>query len=101
MNLSTAPNFLEGDIALHANPRFTEGNVVVRNSYERGEWMAEERSGPPLTLQKNAHFKCTITGFSDKFQVYIAHIPRIAVTPWQQITHRHHPVFNLDVSGGG
>lgn len=69
VNLSTVPTYLGGDIALHANVRFIEGNVVVRNSYERGGWMAEERSGPVLPLQKNTNFQCTVTSLHDKFQV--------------------------------
>lgn len=72
VNLSTTPNFLGGDLALHANVRLNEGNLVVRNSYERGGWMAEERGGPgqpPLNLQKNANFQCTITALHDKFQL--------------------------------
>ncbi|VDM54177.1 unnamed protein product [Angiostrongylus costaricensis] len=34
-----------GDILFHFNPRFKE-NCVVRNSYQRGTWSNEERSGP-------------------------------------------------------
>lgn len=69
INLSTAPNYLGGDLALHADHRFFEGNVIVRNSYEQGNWRAEERAGPPFPLQKNANFQCTITSFPDKLQI--------------------------------
>jgi hypothetical protein len=34
------------DIALHFNPRNTEGDCVVRNSLQGGQWQGEERDIP-------------------------------------------------------
>ena len=66
---------------MHVNPRWDDGNVVERNTYEKGGWQSAERGGPTLPLQKNAHFQCKITGFIDKFEVYIAYLMRIAIAP--------------------
>lgn len=80
MNLGTSFELQKGDIAFQAEVRFDEGNIVVRNTYENGEWMDEERGGPPLPLQKNAHFQCTIKELHGRFEVYIANLLFIAVT---------------------
>lgn len=69
VNLSCSPNYLAGDMALHANLRFNEGNIIVRNSYQNGQWMAEERGGSSVQLQKNANFQCTVTVLQDKYLV--------------------------------
>lgn len=69
VNLSTTPNYLGGDLLLHANVRFNEGNQVVRNSYQNGGWQAEERGGSPVNLPKNQNFQCTITSYQDKIAI--------------------------------
>jgi len=64
INLKTA----DGDNALHFNPRFGDG-VVVMNTYKQdGGWGGEERV-PCCDLQSGAPFDLTILVESDKFMV--------------------------------
>lgn len=69
INLSTAPTWLGGDVPIHVNPRFCEGNVLVLNSFDQRGWQVEERNGPVLPIERNANFKCTITSHQDKFLI--------------------------------
>ncbi|XP_077523371.1 galectin-9-like [Amblyomma americanum] len=48
-----------GDIALHVNPRFDEGEVVF-NTFHNGCWEREERVGR-LPVQQECSFEATIT----------------------------------------
>ncbi|KAK8782055.1 hypothetical protein V5799_016603 [Amblyomma americanum] len=48
-----------GDIALHVNPRFDEGEVVF-NTFHNGCWEREERVGR-LPVQQGCSFEATIT----------------------------------------
>jgi hypothetical protein len=60
INLCCGPNFGGCDTALHINPRFDEGNVVVRNTFMNGAWGGEERDGPRFHLQRGQTFECMI-----------------------------------------
>lgn len=50
VNLCTAADIFKGDIAIHVNPRYDEGNAVIRNSFVNGVWGGEERDGPAFTV---------------------------------------------------
>ncbi|KZC04781.1 Tectonin beta-propeller repeat-containing protein, partial [Dufourea novaeangliae] len=53
------------DIALHFNPRFRE-NIIVRNTYQNGQWGDEERNGgSPLKAGSDFMIKivCEIRGY--------------------------------------
>ena len=58
-----------GDVALHINPRLTEG-IVVRNSYLNGKWGAEERKSSFNPFAPGQYFDLSIRCGLDRFKVY-------------------------------
>jgi len=50
INLCAGPNYGQCDTALHINPRYNQGNAVVRNSFLNGSWGDEERGGPAFNV---------------------------------------------------
>lgn len=58
-----------GDLALHINPRMTEG-VVVRNSYLKGSWGSEERKLSSNPFCPGQFFDLSIRCGMDRFKVY-------------------------------
>ncbi|XP_076988058.1 galectin-4 [Tamandua tetradactyla] len=58
-----------GDLALHINPRMTEG-AVVRNSYLNGSWGAEERNLSHNPFGPGRFFDLSIRCGMDRFKVY-------------------------------
>lgn len=75
------------DVALHFNPRLQE-NVIVRNTYERGQWGDEERSGgSPLKAGCDVLLKivCEERGYrvffgDDEFTFYCHRLPPQSTT---------------------
>ena len=74
INLCNGANFGQCDTALHINPRYDQGNVVVRNSFLRGQWGSEERGGPPFTVSRGQALDCMILIENDKIKVLSAAI---------------------------
>ncbi|XP_066205671.1 galectin-4 [Saccopteryx leptura] len=60
---------LSGDLALHINPRLSEG-VVVRNSYLNGSWGSEERKLSYNPFGRGQFFDLSIRCGVDRFKVY-------------------------------
>ncbi|KAM5236343.1 galectin-4 [Ctenodactylus gundi] len=58
-----------GDLALHINPRMTEG-AVVRNSLLNGSWGPEERKVPHNPFLPGQFFDLSIRCGVDRFKVY-------------------------------
>ncbi|XP_003747837.2 galectin-9 [Galendromus occidentalis] len=59
----------EDTVALHVNPRI-ENDSLVLNSFEKGQWMKEERVSP-LSIQPNKPFVMTILVDCDDYKVAI------------------------------
>lgn len=57
------------DLAFHFNPRLNE-NVIVRNTYQNGQWGEEEREGGN-SLRKGSNFTLTIICEDKGFEVFI------------------------------
>ena len=57
------------DIALHFNPRFNEGNIVVRNSRLNGQWQGEERETPKFQFRHGQAFEVSILCNENKYKV--------------------------------
>ncbi|KAM8774771.1 galectin-4 [Rhynchonycteris naso] len=66
INFKVGPS---GDLALHINPRMTEG-VVVRNSYLNGSWGSEERKLSYNPFGPGQFFDLSIRCGMDRFKVY-------------------------------
>ncbi|XP_040108707.1 galectin-4 isoform X2 [Oryx dammah] len=58
-----------GDVALHINPRMTEG-TVVRNSFLNGSWGSEERKVPYNPFGPGQFFDLSIRCGADRFKVF-------------------------------
>uniref|UniRef100_A0A452ELS0 Galectin n=1 Tax=Capra hircus TaxID=9925 RepID=A0A452ELS0_CAPHI len=58
-----------GDVALHINPRMTEG-AVVRNSFLNGSWGSEERKVPYNPFGPGQFFDLSVRCGADRFKVY-------------------------------
>lgn len=90
MNLCSGPNFPQCDRAVHVNPRYSQNNVVVRNTLGDGEWGVEERDGPPFHVPRGQNCECIIlvTNACIKFafngQHYCDFVHRF---PKERITH--------------
>ncbi|TEA42737.1 hypothetical protein DBR06_SOUSAS1610264, partial [Sousa chinensis] len=72
----SAPSFVinfkvgsSGDLALHINPRLSEGSVV-RNSFLNGSWGAEERNVSYNPFGPGQFFDLSIRCGMDRFKVY-------------------------------
>ncbi|XP_078062654.1 16 kDa beta-galactoside-binding lectin-like [Mustelus asterias] len=62
------------DLALHLNPRFDDdedGQVIVFNSKEDGEWYTEQREDSVL-FEKGEYYKFCITFLEEKFEIKLA-----------------------------
>ncbi|XP_038639774.1 galectin-1-like [Scyliorhinus canicula] len=60
------------DLALHFNPRFDDhqdGQVIVFNSKEGGEWCTEQREDSFFMFEKGECFKFSITFLGEKFEI--------------------------------
>ncbi|KAK3092599.1 hypothetical protein FSP39_004842 [Pinctada imbricata] len=64
-----------GDIALHFNPRPSEG-IVVRNCYA-GDWQSEERDQPHFPFDCGRSFLLRIEAAGDGFRTYVNGKPYI------------------------
>ncbi|XP_037374044.1 galectin-4 [Talpa occidentalis] len=58
-----------GDLALHFNPRLSEG-TLTRNSYLRGSWGSEERSSTFNPFRPGQYFDLSIRCGLDRFKLY-------------------------------
>ncbi|NP_001029940.1 galectin-4 isoform X1 [Bos indicus x Bos taurus] len=58
-----------GDVALHINPRMTEG-AVVRNSFLNGSWGSEERKVSYNPFGPGQFFDLSVRCGADRFKVY-------------------------------
>ncbi|XP_044614857.1 galectin-4 [Equus asinus] len=58
-----------GDVALHINPRLSEG-IVVRNSFLNGSWGSEERRIPHNPFRAGQYFDLSIRCGTDRFKVF-------------------------------
>ncbi|XP_041033460.1 lectin, galactoside-binding, soluble, 2b [Carcharodon carcharias] len=59
------------ELALHFNPRFDDdqdGQVIVFNNKEDGEWCTEQREDT-FTFEKGEYFKFSITFLGVKFEI--------------------------------
>ncbi|CAK8694342.1 unnamed protein product [Clavelina lepadiformis] len=59
------------DIALHFNPRFNEGNIVVRNSRLNGQWQGEERETPKFQFRHGQAFEVSILCNENKYKISV------------------------------
>ncbi|XP_012512557.1 PREDICTED: galectin-4 isoform X2 [Propithecus coquereli] len=66
INFKAGPS---GDIALHINPRMSEGSVV-RNSFMKGSWGPEERNISYNPFGPGQFFDLSIRCGQDRFKVY-------------------------------
>ncbi|XP_069313352.1 galectin-4 isoform X1 [Eulemur rufifrons] len=66
INFKAGPS---GDIALHINPRMSEGSVV-RNSFLKGSWGSEERRVSHNPFGPGQFFDLSIRCGLDRFKVY-------------------------------
>lgn len=57
------------DVALHFNPRLKE-NIIVRNTYQNGQWGDEERNGDIL-LKPGSNFTLNIICETRGYKIYI------------------------------
>ncbi|XP_027946464.1 galectin-4 isoform X1 [Eumetopias jubatus] len=72
MGKSFVINFMvgsSGDLALHINPRLTEG-LVIRNSYLNGSWGSEDRKISYNPFGPGQFFDLSIRCGIDRFKVY-------------------------------
>jgi len=69
VNLSTGRKYGRCDTALHVNPRYSQNNVVVRNSFISGGWGAEERGGAPFHVSKGQQLNCVMLVQNDVIKV--------------------------------
>jgi len=60
-----------GDVALHFNPRWDEGHVVVRNSKRNGAWEREERNGPAFPFHKGANFDMLVLNENNQYKIAV------------------------------
>lgn len=84
-----------GDIALHFNPRWDEGPVVVRNSKKNGTWEREERQGPTFPFHKGANFEMLILNENNQYKI------AVNGSHFIEFNHRMHDskVNSLNISG--
>lgn len=62
------------DIALHFNPRNAEGDVVVRNTRQDGNWQGEERDIPFFPFDNGKKFTVRIMTHPDFFRVLVNNV---------------------------
>ncbi|XP_064157173.1 galectin-4-like [Anguilla rostrata] len=59
-----------GDLAVHFNPRFSDGRGVVLNTRENGEWQAEEKVNA-MPFRKGESFELVFNVTSEGYQVNV------------------------------
>ncbi|NWI88327.1 LEG4 protein, partial [Pitta sordida] len=59
-----------GDIALHLNPRMSQG-TVVRNTFSSGGWGHEETDLPYNPFQRGDYFEVSIRCGNYRFKVFV------------------------------
>jgi len=57
INLCAGYDYGKCDTAIHINPRYNQGNVVVRNSFVNGAWGTEERGGPLFNVPPGSNIE--------------------------------------------
>ncbi|KAJ6663830.1 hypothetical protein lerEdw1_009909 [Lerista edwardsae] len=87
-------NSLNGNVALHVNPRLKEGELV-RNTQVNGSWGSEERHGSAMPFSRGQAFQMEITSQKAAYQVTVNGVIVC------QYTHRIPPgqVDQLEIAG--
>lgn len=70
INLRTGPG-ANADYAFHFNPRFDQGNVIVRNTCTNGQWGQEERQLGFFPFAIGQHFEAIVLCQQNQFKVAI------------------------------
>ncbi|KAK7487135.1 hypothetical protein BaRGS_00021630 [Batillaria attramentaria] len=64
----------DADIAFHFNPRNDDGDVVVRNTKQGGDWQEEERDTPFFPFNNGRKFTVRIMTFPDYYRVLVNNV---------------------------
>lgn len=81
------------NVALHFNPRFSDG-IVVRNSKQNGSWLKEEREGG-LPISRGEAFSISVLCQEDAFKILVND------TQFTYFEHRMNPqnITHIEIEG--